>query len=103
MRRRRHHEGRHPFFENLVFGLAGLLAMILFYLGGAALLRARSGSGVERPAYDSQAETRQLRPVKQELDVGPTERGVGRAAPVKAAKPKPGRRNAKKTVVPSPR
>lgn len=48
------HRARHPFFENLVFGLAGLLALILLYAIGTRVL-ARGGSASSYPGVASGA------------------------------------------------
>lgn len=49
------HRARHPFFENLVFGLAGLLALILLYAVGTRLLARGGASSSAYPGVASGA------------------------------------------------
>lgn len=92
---------RHPFFENLVFALAALLAAILIYYGVYSWVNARAA----RPQVTAGRDIAPQHPPMTEqgqaqIDISKTERGVSQAPSVKVSSP--ARRTKRETDIPLP-
>jgi hypothetical protein len=92
-----HGHSRHPFLDNLVVGLAILLALVLLYYGARTVIRHHTGA--DQWAQGKRVSAEDTRPGKHELDITPTESGVSQTPPVNLSKL--GRR-ARKAEVPPP-
>ncbi len=91
-----HGHSRHPFLDNLVVGLAILLALILLYYGARTVISHHTGA--DQWAQGQTAPAASTEPGMHQLDVTRTEHGVSQTPPVNLSKP--GRRPRKAEVPP---
>jgi len=93
-----HGHSRHPFLDNLVVGLALLLAVILLYYGARTVIRHHTAGDQWAPGQAASAAT--TAPGMHQLDITPTERGINSTPPINLSKP--GRRPKKADIPPPP-